>query len=85
MGLLGCLQTDLDDRLEFKFSDADLDRPDFKTLALSVGKRLVVDVSAVATVQILNQHPVVTNHDDAVLATDRFTLGTQLARFTPPD
>ena len=45
----------------------------------------LVDKRPVAALQVLNQHLVVAQHDDAVLSADRIALGPQLARIAATD
>ncbi len=79
----GCLQANLNDDFEFQFADPDLISR-IQNFGFVGRQTIVIDIGAVATVQILNQNAIVANDDDAVLATDRLALGTQLARLTSP-
>ena len=56
-----------------------------KNFRLVCRQPLVVDIGSVTTLQVLNQYPIVLEHDNAVLPTDRLALGPQLARLTAAD
>jgi|GEM_PF-5080446 len=82
--LLGSLQAMFDHHLELELTDPQLVAmgQDFRLVARQT---VLVHERTVAAVQILSQHAIVSDYQNAMLPAHRFAFGSQLTRIAPPD